>query len=312
MSRPVRPLLALLATLLLPVRAAAQNQEPAIVEANYVIDAAIIAGAFGGGLLYSLLEVDIERRLPSEIFGFDQELRGQFSASAHAASNTLIFANVMLPVAIHVASLGVNEELAQVALVYTESLALSYFLNAASKHLVQRPRPYVYSDDPFVQKYAQEQGVDTHLSFYSGHSAMAFTAAVAGSYLYSLRSEDNNARALVWGLNLAMASATANLRVRAGKHFYSDVFFGMLVGAALGLLVPILHQPTDSFGYEPSLTEYVAIGTGFVAGALISELAPMSRDVVVPLEVAPGKAGDETTIELRLDLLRLFPALGGA
>lgn len=310
MSRPVWPLAALLATLLLPAPAAAQDP-PRIVEANYPIDGAIIGGAFVGGLLFSFFDVDVERRLPAEIFGFDHELRGQFSASAHAASNTLIFANVLLPVAIH-AGLGVDSTLARVAVVYTESLALSYFFNAATKHLVQRPRPYVYSDDPFVQNFAKSAGIDTHLSFYSGHAAMAFTAAVAGSYLYSIRSEDENARALVWGLNLAMASATANLRVRAGRHFYSDVFFGMMVGAALGLLVPIIHQPLGERGYSPTVTEFVAIGTGFVAGALISELAPMSRDVVVPLEVAPGKAGDETTIELRLDILRLFPALGGA
>lgn len=293
--------LAALAVVLQAAPAAAQD--PQRLQINPWVDGSIIGGAFVGGLLFSLLEVDIERRLDAELFAFDHELRGQFSATAHAASNTLIFANIFTPLAIHVA-LGADDEMSRIAVTYVEALAISYFLNAATKHIVQRPRPYVYSDDPYIQNFAKGEGIDTHLSFYSGHAAMAFTAAVAGSYMYALRSNDLNARSLIWGVNLAMAAATANLRVRAGRHFYSDVVIGTLIGCGIGLVVPLAHVQDPVEGKaQISTREAIAMGVGFIAGALISELAPMSRDVVLPLEVVPEpEPGGKTGIQMRLDI----------
>ena len=45
----------------------------------------------------------------------------------------------------------------------------------------------------------------------------------------------------MWGFELALAGATANLRTRAGRHFYSDVIVGAIVGAGVGFAVPRLH-----------------------------------------------------------------------
>jgi membrane-associated phospholipid phosphatase len=283
----------------------ASAQEPRTVELALGADAAAIATCLAGGLLFSLLPVDVERRTEAELFGFDHSLRGQFSASANAASNTLIFANILVPIAMH-ASLGVTNELSRIAIVFTEAISISYLLNAAAKHVVQRPRPYVYSDDPFVKAFSKSEGIDTHLSFYSGHASMAFTAAVAGSYMYALRTNDEAARALIWGINLAMASATANLRVRSGKHFYSDVFVGTMLGVGIGLLVPIIHQSESHPTYEPSTGEIATMAGGFVLGILVSELAPIDRDIVLPLEVVPKSSETQSWIELRLDVLRLF------
>jgi membrane-associated phospholipid phosphatase len=36
--------------------------------------------------------------------------------------------------------------------------------------------------------------------------------------------------------------ATAILRVRAGKHFWTDVLVGYGVGASIGLAVPLMHK----------------------------------------------------------------------
>src|SRR5690606_29717337 len=125
-------------------------------------------------------------------------------------------------------------------------------------------------------------GKDSHVSFYSGHSALAFTAAMTGSYLYALGSDDERAKAVVWALQFTLASATANLRVRAGKHYYSDILVGALLGCAAGYLVPALHA--DGRGvYKPSGVEIGAMIGGVLAGSLVSQLVPVKNDIAVPL-----------------------------
>jgi hypothetical protein len=91
-----------------------------------------------------------------------------------------------------------------------------------------------------------------------------------------------------------LAAATANLRVRAGEHFYSDVLVGALVGAGLGTAIPALH--TDGV-YAPSGAEWAAIAGGLVAGVTLSELLPLGS-ARVTTEVAPLVAPDTTGIAI--------------
>ena len=57
-----------------------------------------------------------------------------------------------------------------------ETLATTLVLTQVVKHLVRRPRPFTFvmsaADSPEVE-------FDATLSFYSGHTAMAFASAVA-------------------------------------------------------------------------------------------------------------------------------------
>ena len=50
------------------------------------------------------------------------------------------------------------------------------------------------------------------------------------------------ARWIVAGTYLALASATAALRVAAGEHFPTDVIVGAAAGSAVGAAVPLLHD----------------------------------------------------------------------
>lgn len=125
-------------------------------------------------------------------------------------------------------------------MVTAEALTIDLALTQLVKHLVRRPRPYTYSPSvPLARKLDR----DASLSFFSGHTSLAFTSAVALSYTFWRRHPDDAlGRGLVLGLSLAAASATGYLRIRAGKHFWSDVVVGALVGGAVGLLVPFLHD----------------------------------------------------------------------
>ena len=183
--------------------------------------------------LLALSQIPISRdRWSREPFAFDEGTRGAFSRLDAVASDALVVATVAVPVVTEAAA--ARPDPFPKGVVYVETLAVGLVVNAASKYIVQRPRPYTYSLDPKAVAHRQQQGKDAHVSFYSGHATAAFAAAVAGSTLYAYGNPNEGARAALWGVEMALASATAVERVRAGKHFPSDVIVGACVGSAIG------------------------------------------------------------------------------
>lgn len=199
-----------------------------------------------------------------------------FSASAAHVSDIALAVTMITPISLQV-SRGFNDDSGEDLLIYGEAMVSSLTLNYIVKKLARRGRPYTHSSHPRVRKYWEGTG-DPNLSFYSGHSTAAFTAAVAGSLLF--RSEDENARASVWGFQLALAGATANLRVRAGKHYYTDVVVGAIIGTGFGVLFPGVQGAGIKM---PSNREWIAMGAGLAVGIVVSAIIPLERDIIEPL-----------------------------
>jgi membrane-associated phospholipid phosphatase len=250
---------------------------------DWVADSIVTGAGVGVALGASFIQVDRSRRWPAELLPFDGSTCALFSSSAAHWSNGFLLVTLTAPIALQVGA-GLDETAGKRLLVYGETLSLTLALNSVTKYMVGRPRPCVYNDDPRVCDYVARQGSDSHLSFFSGHSAMAFAAAVSGSYLFTQTSPDRGARAGVWGTELFLATTTAALRVRAGQHFPSDVLLGVLVGTGFGVAVPSLHYVGRA--RRLSTAEWVAVGVGPSLGALAGALMPLPRDVLVPLDAA--------------------------
>jgi PAP2 superfamily len=133
-------------------------------------------------------------------------------------------------------------------------------------------RPYTYG-----VPVAAAQGVDAYLSFYSGHASTAFAAAVGGSYLFTAAHPDSAANPWLWGIESGLATATAIWRVRAGKHFYSDIVVGAVVGSAIGVGIPLL----EGVHRAPSATEMAFAAGGAVLGGFAAVVTPFSQDTVL-------------------------------
>jgi len=276
-------------------RAQAQSLPSSSADVRWGRDGAITAAAVVGATLASMIPVDTTARWQRQILPADAGLEGTFSQQAAATSDMLAALDVLAPLALLVGQGGgFNAANDRRLLVYDEALAISVFINAVTKYAVGRPRPYVYSDDPRLRAYAESEGKDSHLSFFSAHASNTFAASVAGSYLFAQASTDKAARAGVWGFELAVAAATARLRTRAGKHFYSDVIVGAIVGAGIGYLTPRLHGGP---ALRLSGTEWVVIATAPLAGMAIAQLLPARRTIMEPLTavalpfITPGGGG---------------------
>lgn len=107
-----------------------------------------------------------------------------------------------------------------------------------SKGVVHRFRPYVYSHN----HPGEESTVYSTQSFFSGHTAKTAAAAFFAAKVYSDIYPDSKWKNVIWVTAATIPAVTGALRIKAGRHFLSDVVLGYTVGAAVGLLVPHLHK----------------------------------------------------------------------
>ena len=135
------------------------------------------------------------------------------------------------------------------SIIILETVAVNCLVFNIAKFTIRRPRPFAY--DPNRAEYTDGDD-NAALSFFSGHTSLSFSMATSYSYLFTKRHPNSLMVIPVWLGTHALASATALLRVRAGKHFWTDVMVGAAVGSAIGFLVPFLHTVSDNDQDEPT------------------------------------------------------------
>ncbi len=199
---------------------------------------------------------------------------GHFRPQALHASDIVLGIGVAAPFVFHgIEAAVVRDRFAARfgtdALLLAETLAVNSMTTLLLKVAVQRPRPLVYTDPATLEndedaqslRSAQRSG-SAYESFPSGHTSLAFAAAVGGSTLLTMKWARGTRRqriglGFVWGLSLAAASTTAALRVVGGKHFPTDVVAGAVLGSGVGVVVPLLHSRRRlhrrSFSLAPSV-----------------------------------------------------------
>jgi membrane-associated phospholipid phosphatase len=137
--------------------------------------------------------------------------------------------------------------------IIAQSVLLTAMLTSISKRLVARRRPGVHLDNP----HAEIGSTEANLSFFSGHSSTAASAASSLATLAYLRG--HGYRHAVLAAGVAYALTVGMLRIAAQRHWLTDVLMGWAVGAALGALVPLALYPRDDDVAEPRAPQRVAI-----------------------------------------------------
>ena len=169
---------------------------------------------------------------------FDAFATRRASRRAQRISDLTGYGSLVLP-ALLVLGDRPRDNLTEFAVVYAEVIAVNNGLTNLVKNTVRRPRPYAYNE---AFGLAQKQVKDARRSFFSGHTSNAaansfFAARAFGDYY-----PDSGARPLVWAGAIGLPALTGLTRVLAGKHYWTDVAVGYVVGAAVGVVVPALHR----------------------------------------------------------------------
>ncbi len=135
---------------------------------------------------------------------------------------------------------------AQDATIILEAATLAALLNQVVKFSVGRERPFVHVL-PEEQKGLTEKPTDNNLSFYSGHTSLAFSLVTAAGTVSELRGYRHSW--LIWAVGLPAAASVGFMRMGADKHYLTDVLVGAVVGSAFGVGVPLLMH-----GRQPQQT----------------------------------------------------------
>jgi membrane-associated phospholipid phosphatase len=126
------------------------------------------------------------------------------------------------------------------ALYVTEAIAAAAAINQAAKLSFGRERPFVWAGDADPSASAHERA-DYDLSFYSGHTTLAFASVGAVTSVAWLRGSR-----LWWVpavVGAPIAGTVGYLRMAADKHWFSDVATGALIGTAVGVATPLVFHP---------------------------------------------------------------------
>lgn len=163
-----------------------------------------------------------------------------------AAIASDVFANGVLPVAAVAHAIvvawgdGGARQAGEDLLVVSEAVLLSVDLNQAVKSGVGRIRPSAWAE-------GRLEGTASNRSFYSGHTALAFSLASAAGTVATIRGY--RSAPWVWVIGMSLAAGVGYLRVGADAHWVTDVLAGAALGGAVGFAVPwTLHRPRDGEG----------------------------------------------------------------
>ena len=169
---------------------------------------------------------------------------------------------------------GVREKSVQTGLadafMYAEGISFSMAMTNIVKMAVRRPRPIAYIDAEAHQNEGAaytNNSTDSALSFFSGHAAITATVGATATYLAFARAPHD---ARPWITLIAATGLTTFVsieRVRAGKHFPTDVIAGSIAGAGIGIVVPHLHR-TDDIKQRRIWVGYSPVGDGGEGGLL--------------------------------------------
>jgi len=219
---------------------------------NSVSLAAFTIGHFG--FETDTLEIDKLYDI-SEINFIDKAMMFPYNPKAAMASDILLLWNVASPIVFN--SQQFTEDWT-IPVMYGETLLATSAITYLVKKIFKRPRPYnFYKDAP----KEQIENFDSQLSFFSGHSSLSFSSAVFNSIIYEKYNPNSDYKNLVWAISLTSAATTATLRVLAGKHYFSDIVVGAIVGSLVSYYITEIHEVTPVNG-EPMNVQLIGIRVG--------------------------------------------------
>lgn len=168
----------------------------------------------------------------------DRVATRKWSMHAHRTSNVLFGIAVGASLATAIVNQHGERPLVPVVII-AESGFLSAGITNTVKELVRRPRPYLYNSDVPASAYDPRKD---QVSFWSGHTANTAAITFACASLVQRSEASKGLKTATWVGAAVTPAVMGYLRVRAGKHFPTDVLTGYLFGALVGLAVPYFHR----------------------------------------------------------------------
>jgi membrane-associated phospholipid phosphatase len=178
------------------------------------------------------------------------------SNSAKTISDVILFTSVALPFTTFMTSESHGNKLT-IGFMAIETFLITNGITNILKAQTGRYRPFNYNPEvPLSTKL----GSSSRLSFISGHASNTAAFSFFTAKVITDLHPDMVHKYLVWIPAAIIPATIGYLRVKAGKHFPTDVIGGYVLGAGVGYLIPAIHKK-ENLDLEIS---YNAIGLRYV------------------------------------------------
>lgn len=166
---------------------------------------------------------------------------------------------------------GAIEEAPVDALITAEATILAADLNQLVKFVAARERPFVHHlpRAPNGVRPLTDSPSDDNLSFYSGHTNLAFALAASSSTVAFLRGY--RLAPLILGIGAAAACSVGYLRIAADKHYFSDVIVGAALGSLVGAFVPLVFHPATEVLQLGAAPQALSVAPGTMSTPFLLE-----------------------------------------
>jgi membrane-associated phospholipid phosphatase len=195
-----------------------------------------------GTYLQNNLDAPLRRDLKISTYGqvnaFDRIGSNFELGNSGKLSDYGLYAGVALP-GLLLLNEATRSDIGKITILYAETMAIAGGLTNITKTGFARPRPYVYGPGWIPDK---ELSSGDQAAFVSGHTSLSAAGSFFFARVFSDYHPDSKLKPYVWGLAATVPAVTGYLRVRAGRHYPTDVIAGYALGAAVGYLVPTLHK----------------------------------------------------------------------
>lgn len=225
-------------------------------EIDWAVDGAITGSAWGLSLLVSEINPSLPGGLacakllddqcdPSVLNRLDATVVGNASTGWETVSDIGLVGGLLIPFAANGVDVLASDsgergrDFGRDSLVMAQAIGVNALVTTLAKAAFRRPRPTHYRSGTDLSR-VQEQ-----YSFPSGHASATAAGMASWATTFTLRHPESPWRFAVIGGAVAWTGVTAYGRVAGGRHFYTDVLAGVVLGGALGFVIPKLHQRDD-------------------------------------------------------------------
>lgn len=228
---------------------------------SWAVDAPIITAGVGMGVTYLILDSQtpvltesyINNLNRKDVWELDRATTYNWSKPIARVSDAFLYTSFALPFTL-LADRKIRKDYLKIGVMYVETIALTGALTSLTKNILKRPRPFVYNENVALH-YKQEK--DAQYAFFSGHTSVTAAMCFMAAKIYQDYNKGSKAIPWIWAAAVTVPAITGVLRQQAGKHYWTDVVTGYVVGAAIGFLIPELHR-IDLFkkkkAQKPSVT----------------------------------------------------------
>jgi membrane-associated phospholipid phosphatase len=218
--------------------------------------------ALGGAFLTTSLnntgasEAEVLALDRNDVSSFDRRATSYSSTSTASLSDYIRTGATFIPI-FFLANHHTRDDVGALLVLTGEVMATTAGLTFMAKNIFPRYRPFLYNPEFTIEERISKTGTKSFFSGHTSHTA-AFTFMMAKVYDDYHPNSKTFMKFAVWTLSAAIPAATGFFRVRAGKHFPTDVITGYAIGALSGWLIPHLHKKnlmkTEDYNVQLSLT----------------------------------------------------------